>query len=72
MMPIMGKTTFMYPYLKMLILVTKVAKTKILWANVFKTITAKAAEMPTNILDRNINCLLDILACDQTIPFSSL
>ena len=51
---------------------TEVANKKTQCAKVFKTITANAAEIPTNTLDKKINCLLVSLLCDQTIASSSL
>lgn len=49
-----------------------VANEKTLWANVFKTITANAHEIPTKTLDKKMNCFGVITDCDKAIILSSL
>ena len=66
----MGKILFIK--LNFRIPFTDVANRKTQCAKVFSTITARAAEIPTKTLDKNINCLLVSLLCAQTTSCSNL
>ena len=48
----------------------EVANEKTQCAKDFRITTAQAAEIPTNTLDKNINCLADNLDCPQATIFS--
>jgi hypothetical protein len=64
----MGKILLMKLNFKISLI--ELANEKTQCAKAFNIITAQAAEIPTNTLDKKINCLADSLDCPQATIFS--